>query len=65
MPAKKRWWSSSPSHTRLIPTSCAFLIGETQEDADAAAASAIRFAFVSHGYGKYIRGCQPLSALYE
>jgi phosphoglycolate phosphatase len=33
------------------PTSCVF-VGDTQEDADAAAASSIRFAFVSHGYGK-------------
>ena len=33
------------------PTSCVF-VGDTQEDADAAAACAIPFAFVSHGYGK-------------
>jgi len=35
----------------IDPASCV-LVGDTQEDAQAAAACAIRFAFVSHGYGK-------------
>jgi len=33
------------------PISCVF-VGDTQEDADAAAAGAVPFAFVGHGYGK-------------
>ncbi|HEV2174542.1 MAG TPA: HAD family hydrolase [Nitrospira sp.] len=49
-PGKKEMLDFLTAIYSVDPTSCVF-VGDTKEDADAAAASSIPFAFVGHGYG--------------